>query len=259
VTVFTNGTLVTEQALDAFSAYPPHAVEVSLYGATAPTYESVTGVPGSFKQCIRGLCRLKSRGVRLRLKTVLLTLNLHELEAVEAIASDFGAPFRCDALISPGLDGDRGPVRYRVSPKEAVEREFANPERARQQHDLFYRTRGGQPAPDLYQCGAGLTMFHVDAAGWMRPCLMVPGAGVYLPGASFAELWRGSDFTGFRDRGRAPQRCRTCDTKAVCGYCPGFFQLESGSETVSSEYICDIGSLRRQAIVDLHTKEAQVW
>ena len=54
VTVFTNGTLVDERVVDLFAEWPPQLVEVSLYGASAPVYERVTGIPGSHGRCLRG-------------------------------------------------------------------------------------------------------------------------------------------------------------------------------------------------------------
>ncbi|MBW1897011.1 MAG: radical SAM protein, partial [Deltaproteobacteria bacterium] len=49
VTVFTNGTLITDRVLELFRDLPPRIVEISLYGATAATYERVTRVKGSYE------------------------------------------------------------------------------------------------------------------------------------------------------------------------------------------------------------------
>ena len=50
VTIFTNGTLLTDRVLDLFVDLPPLEVEISIYGATAPTYEKITRVPGSYER-----------------------------------------------------------------------------------------------------------------------------------------------------------------------------------------------------------------
>ncbi len=71
VTLFTNGTHLTEETADLLAAMPPLAVEVTLYGATRTTWERVTGVPGSYERSLAGIERLRRRGVRLRLKTTL--------------------------------------------------------------------------------------------------------------------------------------------------------------------------------------------
>ncbi|MFZ2631259.1 MAG: radical SAM protein [Desulfosalsimonadaceae bacterium] len=258
VTVFTNGTLVTDRIIEAFDAYPPHSIEISLYGATAATYEAVTGVAGSFEKAMHGICRLKNHGFRLKLKTVVLTINFDELEKIESIAVRLGVPFRFDAMISPRLDGDRAPLKYRVPPGEAVKKEFSNPDRAKQLHDFFYRMNRQKPSSDLYQCGAGRNMFHINPSGWIRPCLMVSGESRDLMTSSFTEVWRSSDFKQFREKEKAPAKCRECDKKVVCGYCPGFFQLESDNAWGPSEYLCDTGRERKEAIQNFHLEENDV-
>ena len=67
VTIFTNGTLVTESVADLLDRHRPHAVEISLYGMTRETYERVTRVPGSYDKCLAGIERLVAlSGRRLR-------------------------------------------------------------------------------------------------------------------------------------------------------------------------------------------------
>ena len=65
---------------------PPNRVEVSVYGATRETYESVTGVPGSHDDAWRASDHMLDRGVRVALKTVILRRNQHEVEAMAALA-----------------------------------------------------------------------------------------------------------------------------------------------------------------------------
>src|SRR5262245_34341577 len=79
VTVFTNGTLVTEHIADLFDRHRPLLVEISLYGMTPQTYERITRVPGSYQRCLEGIRRLVKRGVPLKLKTMLMSWNRHEL------------------------------------------------------------------------------------------------------------------------------------------------------------------------------------
>ncbi|MGB3904717.1 MAG: radical SAM protein, partial [Anaerolineae bacterium] len=55
VTLFTNGTLITPQIADYLQQWRPFVVEISLYGRTKETYEKVTGVPGSYERCMRGI------------------------------------------------------------------------------------------------------------------------------------------------------------------------------------------------------------
>ena len=110
VTVFTNGTLLTDKVLDLFVDLPPLEVEISIYGATAPTYEKITRVPGSYERCFDSIGRLLDKNIKVNLKTILMTINSHELEEMENIARKFGVKFRFDAAISPYIDGNKTPL-----------------------------------------------------------------------------------------------------------------------------------------------------
>src|SRR5437763_10504952 len=78
VTLFTNGNLVTPRIADYLAEWRPFSLEIPLYGRTRETYEQLTGVPGSYDRCLRGIHLLLDRGLPLKLKTVALTINKHE-------------------------------------------------------------------------------------------------------------------------------------------------------------------------------------
>jgi radical SAM protein with 4Fe4S-binding SPASM domain len=248
VTVFSNGTLVTDKIAALFRELPPRQVEVSLYGASAETYERVSGVPGSFKKAMQGIETLIGQGTKVDFKSVLLTLNAGEFAAIEKLASSFGAKMRFDAAIFPALSGDRSILDLRVAPEEAVALELAAPKRASEWRELLQRYRG-QPHPKtLYSCGAGETAFHIDPYGWLYPCLMVKKVKYFLPAGCFEEGWN-EVISRFREGDTGVEsECGRCSKRLLCGYCPGFFELENGDERIPSAYLCAIGKLRFEQI-----------
>jgi len=120
VSVFTNGTLLDDAHVELFRELPPQFIEVTLYGATEETFDKVAGKEGAYEACHKGINMLKEGKVPFRLKTMLLTLNQHELVQMQEFAAELGVPFRFDPMIVPGLDGDRAPLKYRVDPKDAA-------------------------------------------------------------------------------------------------------------------------------------------
>ena len=251
VILFSNATLVDADTVGLLRDLPPLNVEVSLYGATAATHERVTGVPGSYRRCIEGLERLAAAGTSLAVKTVLMTINLHEAGAMERIAADLGASWRFDPAIFPRLDGDRAPLAFRVPPAAAAALEIANAERARRWRACYEFGRSLPPSPQLYNCGAGVTSFHVDPAGALTPCLMSRRPAVALAHAAFAEGWR-SLVAEVRAMQAPPgYRCNSCDKRNICGLCPPFFELEGGTLEDPSSYLCALGDSRRDRIYTL--------
>jgi radical SAM protein with 4Fe4S-binding SPASM domain len=248
VTVFTNGTLITDRVLELFKDLPPHAVEISLYGTTADTYEGITRVKGSHKQCFKGIEDLLHHGINLKLKTMLMTGNRHEFYDIRNLAESYGVEFRFDAAIFPCFNGDKAPVGLRISPQEVIEKEFSDDDRARKWRDYFERTNGLPASEGLYQCGAGVTGFHIEPGGTLKPCLMVRGIEYDLLKGNFKGGWC---HVMPRIREKQPlgdYLCNRCEKRALCGFCPAFFEWENGADDVRSEYLCEIGQYRSQAI-----------
>lgn len=249
VTVFTTGTFIPDEILRLFGDLPPQSVEISLYGATADTYERITGRKGSYEKCISGIHRLLDNKISIKLKTILMTLNQHEFSLIENIAKQLGVPFRFDACLFPCFNGERRPLDLRVSPEDAIEKEFSDPQRLRNWRNYHERCRGiSVPAGTLYHCGAGLTSFHIDPYGNLMPCLMTTGLKYDLSGGSFLKGWN-EVMPRIREiKGRNDYVCNACETRNLCDYCPAFFELENGSDTIPSEYLCAMGKHRFQMI-----------
>lgn len=244
ITVFSNGTLISDSIIKLFKDLPPRIVEISLYGATQPTYESITGVKDSYEKCLSGIRRLLEHNINVRLKTVLMTLNSHEFSDIQQIAKEFGVKFRFDAALFPRLNRDHAPVHLRVSASEAVDTEFSDHERTAQWEKFLAAHRDQSSSDDLYQCGAGVTGFYIAPQGSLRPCLMTTLISYDLMKGRFLEGWK-----EIRSRIRQKKRgrdfsCGTCEKMLFCDYCPAFFELENGSPDIRSEYLCTMGNHR---------------
>jgi MoaA/NifB/PqqE/SkfB family radical SAM enzyme len=183
--ILTNGSLITEALADEIQALRPMGVEVSLHGSGPETHDRTTGTPGSFEAMLRGLDRLRARGVGLVLKTPLTRLNENEMEGMKAIAEGRGVPGRVDSALSPRDDGDLSPLAYRASP-EGVERMF-RALRAAGQLPHEERTASG------INCGLGRTTLAVDPEGFVFPCLQWRKAPLgNVRRTPLRELWTGS-------------------------------------------------------------------
>ena len=64
ITLFTNAVLIDQAMADYLAEWPPFSIEVTVYGRTKKTYESLTKIPGSYKRCLRGSNCFASGGFR---------------------------------------------------------------------------------------------------------------------------------------------------------------------------------------------------
>jgi len=247
LTLFTNGTLLTPQIADLLAEWRPFAVEVTLYGRTQETYERITGIPGSHARCLRGIDLLLERGIPLRLKTMLMTLNKHEVWDIKAFAEGLGVQYRFDPMMNGGLQ-DLAPLAYRLSPGEVVALDLADESRSREWRTFCDRFRGVRADPHrLFICGAGHSSFHVDPYGQLSPCLIARHLEFDLRQGSFHAGWH-----QFLAQVRALEpgpgyACAQCELLPLCGQCPGWAMLEGGNREKPVEFLCQIAHLRANA------------
>lgn len=246
ITLFSNGTTIDRAIARELSRWRPYSMEITLYGMEE-SYERVTGVAGSFEKCIQGIELLLEYGIPLTLKTMVTRTNRHELDAMKAFAEKRGLPFRFDPELNMGVDGRKSPASLRLSPEEALELDLSDKKRVNEWEAFCHEFIGpSSPSEYLYQCGAGIDSFHIDAYGRLSPCLMVRNATYDLGKGSFKE-----GFDRFipeeisRKRSR-DVKCMDCELLSLCSQCPGVAYLEGGDEESPVEYMCELAQLRAE-------------
>jgi len=244
VSLFTNGTMLTPAIADYLAEWRPYSIEITLYGYTQETYERVTGLPWSHGRCMRAIYLLLERGLPLSLKSVVLTQNYHEVEAMKSFAKRLGVNYRYDSTIWPRLDEER-PLTFRLSPSEIVKLDVNDDERCEAWVE-FFRKFGGIPARAeyLYTCGAGVHSCHIDSYGRLTLCMLAREPSYDLQSGCFRDGWE--DFLGaLRRRKRQREtKCVACELRGLCDQCPGWAQLVHGDNESPVDFLCQVGHLR---------------
>jgi radical SAM protein with 4Fe4S-binding SPASM domain len=245
LTLFTNGTLITDRIADMLAEWRPFSVEVTLYGRTQETYERMTGVEGSHERCMRGIDALLQRDLPFKLKTTLTTVNRGELHQMQALARELDVEFRFDPTINPRIDGGDLLRSVRLSPAEAIEVDLGDRRRAESWVELVQKFSGPPDDPDrVYQCGAGKTTFNIDPAGRLSGCVISRSPCRDLTTESFAEAWRKLVTEIESRKWTEESECRFCRISLLCDQCPGWAQLECGEEQKPVDYLCRIAHMR---------------
>ncbi|MCI5141887.1 MAG: radical SAM protein [Candidatus Electrothrix sp. ATG1] len=265
VTVFCNGSLVSDEIVRAFVEYPPRIVEITVYGATQETFEAVTQQPGSFSACMAGIERLRSAGVRLRLKTMVLTLNVDEFPAIRQMALDMGVQFRHDCSThSAALHDDNGghsnlcggegtladTLQYRLLPEQAAAIDLSVDKLAHELAEAAEKACLQEATEQLYYCGAGKSSYHVTPYGKLQPCLIVQSH-------SSDVCSRGGLLTGWNGvlqefcflKAPASYPCNNCHDSGICTACPGALVLASGCVDNVDSFYCQYAKHRRNNTV----------
>lgn len=248
VSLFTNGTLLNESIIDHLAEWRPFSIEISLYGATEKTYENITGVPGSFKRCMRGIELCLDRGLPLKLKTVLMTLNEHELQKMKDFSKSLGIDFRFDPVITSATDGSSYPSQFRLPIERIVQIEKEDEERSeawpKEMEDLLSMNIN---VPNMYTCSAGRCSLHVDSFGRMSLCLSAREPSYDLRNGSFREGWEEFVPKILALEYPAGYECLSCPLRTVCAQCPAMGITELGDPLQIVPFLCQLSKLRHKA------------
>jgi len=252
ITLFTNGTLITPQIADYLVEWRPFSIEITLYGRSRETYERLTGIPGSYDRCLRGIHLLLDRGLPLKLKSVAISVNKHEVGAMKKFAGELGVTFKFDAMMSPRIDCSQSPLKVRLQPWEIVKMDLEDEERVAEWRKFAARFNGPMQeagrSDELYQCGGGVGGFAIDPEGKMSICVLSHFDRYDLRSGNFREGW---DHFLRHVRGKKITRvtkCTACKIKPMCGMCPANGELENGDPEAPVDFLCHVAHLRAHAL-----------
>jgi len=253
ITLFTNGTLITPQIADYLLEWRPFSIEITLYGRTRETYERLTGIPGSYDRCLRGIRLLVERGLPLKLKSVAISVNKHEVGDMKRFADQLGVSFKFDAMMSPRIDCSQSPLTVRLQPWEIVKMDLEDEERVVEWKRFAARYNNpvqveAQHSDELYHCGGGLGSFAINPEGKMSICVLSHFELYDLRRGNFREGW-----DHFLRHVRAKKitrvtKCTACEIKPMCGMCPANGELENGDPETPVDFLCHVAHLRAYAM-----------
>jgi len=163
VTLFTNGTMITETIADRLASQPPKRIEISLHGATASTFDRITQQDGSHRRVQEAIALLMDRHLPLTLKTTAMTINKDEVLSIKrAVQSMPRVGYKVGDEMRPALDGSLAPFDWSLQPEER-DRLFG-------QDDELSRELCARETDPAAACTSGEHRFHIDAYGVLQLC-----------------------------------------------------------------------------------------
>ena len=254
LTINTNGTLLDERWADLFAERPCKRINVTLYGSDRETYGRLCGDPDGFDRVMEAARLLRERNLLFRFNCSVTPDNVGQLEAIAAIARDFGVPLEPCSYMFPPVRKREEAVNYsRMTPKEA----------ARSQIDSFVARAGAQnisagiqntlrliqspeqvadyaanPLTTGLTCRAGRSGFWMNWKGELLPCGMFSEPKISLLEHSFEECW--DYIVSETAKIRSCPECRLCPNRRLCKTCGAACLAETGRFDGRPEYLCEM-------------------
>ncbi|PRX66083.1 MoaA/NifB/PqqE/SkfB family radical SAM enzyme [Nonomuraea fuscirosea] len=210
ISILSNGSKLHEpKVLDLLTAYRPHDITISVYGATEASYDGLTRRPGSFRKFHKGVTAAVEAGLPLKFSLIVTNHNAAEVAQMEALADGWGIPYVTFVNMSPTIYGGAETL-----PSQSVE-----------------HLRKRKP---FTGCNAGHTFFHVDPHGKASICKIgrEPNVDLVAEGAEgLARLGQIADSLLLRQGG-----CTGCTLQGTCGTCMPLVQLYRKARSPLANY-----------------------
>jgi MoaA/NifB/PqqE/SkfB family radical SAM enzyme len=210
VEILSNGSrLANPKILDLLTAQRPYRISVSMYGATAGTYEGLTRRRGSFRRFERGLAAAVAAELPVDLSLIITSHNAHEADLMRAWAEQLRLPSREYTHMSPTI--------------------YGGAESLATQSIAHVR-----PRPRFTGCNAGHTFLHVDPHGLASICKVARDRQIDLTAegtTGLARLGGIADALMLRTGG-----CSNCQLAQQCSVCRPLAKLYQQAKAPLDRY-----------------------
>jgi radical SAM protein with 4Fe4S-binding SPASM domain len=253
VSINTNGSLIDGEYFEFFRSAPPMRFNISLYGTSEETYESLCG-NRSYGKVIETIKRLHEAGMAVKLNVLFGPSNVDDMDAINRVSNEVGIPIKPTTYLYPPVrvDGGHGDNKARFSPEKAAYYEVMC-DKQRFDHETFVKRtaaicRGiktvnpdedceGIPSEGI-MCRAGRSSFWMTWDGRMMPCGMMLEPVTYPLRDGFNAAW--DELRQKAAEVMLPHECVTCSVRHACHICAASAYAETGRFDGKPQYICDM-------------------
>lgn len=223
LTVYTNGSLLTNEILETLAKKPPELIAITLYGYDKESYEEFTG-KNAFEDVSNTIDLLQSKDLNVALRTIPLPSIYKNLDKIINFAKEKKLPMGYFLYVSKS-----NPDMKRLTTEELLD--FKN--------RMMESFPNDSPSNKTYHCGAFKNGFFINHKGYMQGCAMMP-----IPSAkvtnNFKELFDqlGEKWQEFVEQ----SPCTNCSLKDNCFTCIARRYLE-GNVFACSDYLKDFAKV----------------
>lgn len=268
VSINTNGSLITDEAIERFKKHPPQKINITLYGASDDTYRRLCGAKQVFSSVDKAIRGLIDNNITVKINCSLTPENAGDLDWIVDYAKERKARLTVATYMFPPIRRDPTAigVNERFTPEESARYLLRYLERDRDPesyHHYLQRIVEGcveppgldesciDPIDGKIRCRAGRSSYWITWDGWMTPCGMMQEPKADLKEQSFDTAWR--EVVETSAALQLSGVCNSCPNSEVCHPCAAISYAETGKTSGIPIYMCRVSQeMRRIACEKLH-------
>lgn len=253
ISINTNGSLIDDEVIERLKRLPPKRVNITLYGASDKTYETLCQVKGVFSKVDHAIRSLQEAGIQVKLNGSLTSYNAEDLEQMVKYSEERKLVFQATTYMFPPIRRDTALVGMndRLTPEEAARYRLKclYLQFGKEQYNSFLQNvkKGYSPPPGLdescldpldgkIRCRAGKASFWITWDGWITPCGLMNEPKVDMKKNSFSAAW--NKLVDESNRLVTSGLCARCANQEICHPCAAMALAETGKVSGVPEYLC---------------------
>ncbi|MBU0502967.1 MAG: radical SAM protein [Candidatus Omnitrophota bacterium] len=239
-TIFTNGYSLNRRIIKYLKKNPPFVIEITLNAVDKDLYEKISRIQGSFAKTMRGIGLILDSCLQFKIKTQVTKDNFKHLPQIKKYLKGIGSNFTPNHILYPNLNGDIAPCKLRITPEQVLGLYHFK----KQSNDGCEGSSSRNIESRFYPCViSSADGIYVDPYGNMFLCDLLRKPKVNLLRADIKSgLNRLSSYMA-KEEFKTDSKCRDCNLRPLCGWCPGKAYLETGGKEKPLDYYCRLTRL----------------
>ena len=234
----TNGSLIDDEIFELFKKRPPCKIEISLYGYNQKSYFEFTNNQTAYDNVLNNISKLKDLKINLTLKNVITNKNKGYFSQIGVLSKQLGCQFRSDYISFPQINKHQTVNPEQISVEETLEY-LSNFDTMKE----IYLTKYSQnihKSNKVFQCKKNDDTIFIDSSGNISMCLCMQSHSIPYKNGNLAEIIL--DLRKFKELVfDKNSKCRKCNLKPLCRYCPGKFEMSTQNFQVPPNWFCELG------------------
>lgn len=252
--LYTNATLVSSKILETLKKYPPHKIGITIYGASAETYEKTCGSRKAFEKMIEGVHGLLTLPSNFEFRSTIIKDNFNDWEKIDdLVSSEFGTQYivkqaapinravrgSCSDVVQCRLDPDIDFRMKAIRKKRNIRRLLGdNCKNVKIEFSRVNKTsvvNNPNQQNSFFGCDAGISQYVITYNGEMQACQMID---LFTTDALHDGLKKAWDLFPTKVKySNQNAKCNCCKYIEDCSACYGTRYAETGDLCSCSEYI----------------------
>lgn len=246
VDIFTNGVLLSGDAILKLKSLWPKGIHFSVYSHIAEKHDAVTQVSGSFEKTIKAIKNCRLVGIPVKIKMPVFAETANDITGVINLAKELGTSVGISNDITPKKNGDTSPLNMRIISNDEQGNVAKTIEK--QIGDLYKSHGDGKKLNDRI-CSAGARMISINPYGKVFPCVSFPLCIGNVKSQSIIDIWNSSKaLNEWRQQNKVKNRieCINCRNLDYCRFCPGEAMSYTGNPVAKYEDACFVTNTKEK-------------